>query len=101
MRTAHSQDIAGIGVEGQVASANGKMNTDAQNKVAAATAAAGRPTNGRGIKFPPIPYNKEAAAPASAAGHTLTPFVFPLARTATPTKPAINPIDRRALMDSP
>src|SRR5882672_8371061 len=101
MRTAHSQDIAGIGVEGQVASANGKMNTDAQNKVAAATAAAGRPTNWQRIKLPPIPYNREAAVPASAAGQTLTPLVFPLARTATPTKPANNPMVRRALIASP
>ena len=99
--TPHNHDSGGMAVDGQVANASGVLNTDAQNNVAAATAAAGKPTSWRLIRFPPNPYSTDASVHASAAGHTLTPLVFPLASTATPTNPATNPIARRVVIDSP
>src|SRR2546421_1898712 len=97
-RTAHSQESAGIGVEGHDANANGEVNRAAHSRVAAATAPGGKPTNWRRIRFAPNPYKREAPVPASAAGQTLMPPIFPLARTVTPTNPAMSPTVRRALM---
>src|SRR5690606_14713742 len=85
---------------GQCASANGRVSSAAQDKVAAATAAGGMPVRYLRTRLAPTPYRKAAAVPAATAQPRLAPALLLPASTTTPANPVTSATPRRALMCS-